>query len=90
MRERGAFSEERAVELGFAREDLGARRKSRSVDGLRVARNRKPAKWAGNRKSAKWAGGRLARFEYLSNSDGALRKGVEFEPGMTLTDFSSF
>lgn len=42
-----AFSEERAVELGFARKDLGARGKSRSVDGSRVVRNRKPAKWAG-------------------------------------------
>lgn len=77
----GAFSEERTVELSFAHEDLGARRKSRSVDGLRVVRNRKPAKWVG---------GRPARSEYLSNSDGALRKGVEFEQGMTLTDFSSF
>lgn len=77
----GAFSEERTVELSFACEDLGARRKSRSVYGLRLVRNRKPAKWAD---------GRPARSEYLSNSDGALRKGVEFELGMTLTDFSSF
>lgn len=59
MRERGAFSEERAVELGFAREDLGARRKSRSVDGLRVARNQEASKVGGEQEVSK-VGGREA------------------------------
>lgn len=59
----GAFSKERTVELSFSREDLGARKKSRSVNGLRVVRNRKSAKWAGGRPQG------LSISKYPSNSE---------------------
>lgn len=67
----GAFSKEMTIELSSVHEDLGDRRKSRSVNGFE----------GGKEQEVRKVGWSPTRPECLNNSNNALLKGVKFEQG---------